>query len=170
MIVLHPTFHTNFVQFIKEFNVIHDYFECHELLEDYWKEIAPRQKSHPLAALILLSTSMYHWRRGNITGAIKTITSSIRRLEETKQSPFYETIDYTKLLDDAKNSLSLMKENQPFKSFSIKIENAQLLTHVNCLEIENTEGLQFLIHKHMLRDRSEILKEREKQKKRRNDL
>lgn len=170
MIVLHPTFHPSFVHFLKEFNDTYDYFECHELLEDYWKEIAPRQKSHPLAALILLSTSMYHWRRGNNTGAIKTMSGSINRLEKTRQSPFYETINYTKLMHDATNALRLMRENKAFSKFHIEIENVQLLSLVNDMEVENREDLHFLIHKHMLRDRSEILEEREKQKKRRDDL
>lgn len=127
MIVLHPTFHPSFVQFLKEFNDVYDYFECHELLEDYWKEVAPRQKKHPLAALILLSTSMYHWRRGNIVGAIKTMNGSIKRLEETYQSTFYESINFTKLMQDVTHSINLMAQKQAFRKFTIEITNDHLL-------------------------------------------
>ena len=54
MIVLHPTFHPTFVQFLTHFNDTHDYFECHEVLEDYWKEIAPNDKT-----IHLLHSSYY---------------------------------------------------------------------------------------------------------------
>lgn len=169
MIILHPTFHPNFVQFLKEFNETTDYFECHEVLEDYWKEVAPRQKDHPLTALILISTSMYHWRRGNITGAIKTMSTSIKRLIQTSDSSFFETIDYEQILQATTISLALMQKASAFQAFSIQIKDSKLLTLVNKRKIENREALDYLIHKHMLRDRSEILEEREKSKKRRDD-
>lgn len=170
MIALHPTFHANFVQFLKEFNDTHDYFECHELLEDYWKEVSPATKNHPLTALILLSTSMYHWRRGNMTGAIKTMKGSIERLKETLPSCYYETINYDKLMQDATHSINLMKEKNPFQQFTIELINEQLQQLVDAIESPSSNDLHFLTHKHMLRDRSEILKERETQKKRRADL
>lgn len=170
MIALHPTFHPNFVQFLKEFNETFDFFECHELLEDYWKEVSPKKKDHPLTALILLSTSMYHWRRSNINGAIKTMNGSIKRLQETFPSTYYETINFPKLLQDATHSISLMLEKKTFNHFTIDIIDDHLLLLVNELVIPSSEDLHFLTHKHMLRDRSEILIEREKQKKRRDDL
>lgn len=167
---MHPTFHPNFVQFLKEFNDTKDYFECHEVLEDYWKEVAPRQKKHPLAALILMSTSMYHWRRENFSGAIKTMDTSIKRLMETKESSFFETIDFENLLQNMRNSLINMQANKLFIPFFIHITDKKLLSYVHHLKIDDKEELEFLIHKHMLRDRSEILVEREKSKKRRDDL
>lgn len=170
MILLHPTFHPNFVQFIKEFNVTHDYFECHEVLEDYWKEVAPKQKNHPLTALILMSTSMYHWRRGNNPGALKTMKTSIKRLIETSGSPFYETIDYSNLIQDTTSSLIQMQENESFQPFLVSIKDPHLNSLVDNYSIETSYDKNFLIHKHMLRDRSEILAEREKSKKRRNDI
>jgi predicted metal-dependent hydrolase len=169
VIVLHPTFHPKFVQFLKEFNDINDYFECHEVLEDYWKEIAPRQKNHPLTAFILMSTSMYHWRRGNIPGAIKTMNKSIKRFIETYDSSFFTTLDFKDIMQSTTNSLLLMQKISEFQPFSIQIIDSELLSLVNKLKIKNSDELHFLIHKHMLRDRSEILEVREKSKKRRDD-
>lgn len=164
---MHPTFHPNFVQFLKEFNDINDYFECHELLEDYWKEVAPRQKVHSLAALILLSTSMYHWRRGNFSGALKTMGGSIKRMKETSHSSFFETINFHRLYQDATNAYNSIQKQEPFLGFQIDIQNKELLSRVEEIPFVKEEDRNFLIHKHMLRDRSEILEEREKQKKRR---
>jgi len=170
VIVLHPTFHTSFVAFLKHFNETFDYFECHEFLEDYWKEVSPRQKNHALTALILLATSMYHWRRGNFSGAIKTMKSSAKRMEETKNSPFFENFNCQKLTENMTDALVLMTNNQAFQKFSIEVSNPQLQTLVNELNIERKDDLHFLTHKHMLRDRSEILEERDREKKKRDDL
>ncbi|SFM49285.1 DUF309 domain-containing protein [Psychrobacillus psychrodurans] len=170
MIVLHPTFHTSFVAFLKHFNETFDYFECHELLEDYWKEVSPRHKNHALTALILLATSMYHWRRGNLTGAIKTMRTSIKRMEITKNSPFFENLNFQKLTKNMTNALELMTNSQKFQGFTIDITNPSLQTQVSRVHLETNEDIHFLIHKHMLRDRSEILEEREREKKKRDDL
>ena len=62
---MHPYHHPLFVNFIVYFNSNQDYFECHEVLEEYWKSIPDSDKDHPLTAYILLATGMYHWRRGN---------------------------------------------------------------------------------------------------------
>ncbi|MER2262179.1 MAG: DUF309 domain-containing protein [Psychrobacillus sp.] len=166
---MHPTFDTKFVHFITEFNETKDYFECHELLEDYWKEVAPRQKVHPLAALILLSTSMYHWRRGNFQGAYKTMKSSIKRMEETIHSPFFETLNTEQLLKDASRAYQSIQLHKPFSAFQIVIQNDSLLILTQEVTLSKEIDQHFLIHKHMLRDRSEILEEREKMKKRRDD-
>lgn len=170
MIVLHPTFHTSFVAFLKQFNETFDYFECHELLEDYWKEVSPRQKNHALTALILLATSMYHWRRGNLPGAIKTMKTSMNRMEVTKDSPFFENLNFQKLTKDMTYALALMTSTQNFQGFTIEISNPFLQSLVNDLHLETNEDLHYLIHKHMLRDRSEILEEREREKKKRDDF
>ena len=65
---MHPYHHPLFVNFIVYFNENQDYFECHEVLEEYWKSLPDGGKEHPLTAYILLATGMYHWRRGNTTG------------------------------------------------------------------------------------------------------
>lgn len=169
VIVMHPALHPSFVQFIKEFNESHDYFECHEVLEDYWKEVAPRQKKHALTALILLSTAMYHWRRGNLPGASKTMNTSLQRLHETSNFSIFEMINVEKLKQDMIISFQNIQDSQKFSPFQIQVMDSNLLSLVDSLEIEISEDVQFLMHKHMLRDRSEILEEREKQKKRRND-
>ncbi|WP_093061241.1 DUF309 domain-containing protein [Psychrobacillus sp. OK028] len=167
---MHPTFHTSFVAFLKHFNETFDYFECHEVLEDYWKEFSPRHKNHALTAFILLATSMYHWRRGNLTGATKTMKTSIKRMELTKDSPFFNDLNYQRLIENMNVALQLITSSQKFQAFSIEITNPALQSRVKELQLETNESLHFLIHKHMLRDRSEILEERNREKKKRDDL
>ncbi len=167
MILLHPTLHPNFVQFLKEFNRTFDYFECHELLEEYWKEVAPGNKEHPAAVLVLLSTSMYHWRRGNLAGAFKTMRTFVSRFEHLSNSPFNQFIDVEQLREDARQSLSSIENKESFRRFLILVKDPELQDLIEQGDQSNVD-IEFLTHKHMLRDRSEILSEREKQKNIRN--
>ena len=93
---MHPHHHPLFVNFIVYFNENQDYFECHEVLEEYWKSLPDGGKEHPLTAYILLATGMYHWRRGNPTGAIRTINKALKKFQQFNlQKPSYRReIDY----------------------------------------------------------------------------
>ncbi len=53
------------------------YFECHELLEDAWKAQPLFTKQDIEVAFIMLATSQYHQRRGNISGAARCLTKAI---------------------------------------------------------------------------------------------
>jgi len=163
---MHPLFHPLFTQFITYFNVHEDYFESHEVLEEYWKEIAPKDKTHPLTAWILISTGMYHWRRGNFTGAYRSLEKSLERIQLQVDSVFHEGIHLQQVIDNVNHSVDLVRNNQPFQAFTISISSPELISIINKQpKLIPLTGEQ-LIHKHMLRDRTEILKAREE--KRRN--
>ena len=167
---MHPYHHPLFVNFIVYFNSNQDYFECHEVLEEYWKSIPNRDKSHPLTAYILLSTGMYHWRRGNLNGAKRTLEKAMAKLSasEIDTPAFTDEIDFHLLLQNLKNAISRLKQQLPFESFPIVIKSPTLTKLVHKAE-QSMELLPFgddaVIHKHMLRDRSDILREREEKKK-----
>ncbi|WP_019415252.1 DUF309 domain-containing protein [Paenisporosarcina sp. TG20] len=165
---MHPLFHPLFAQYIKFFNEHEDYFECHEVLEEYWKEVAPKDKTHPLTSWILLSTGMYHWRRGNINGAKRSLVSSQKRMQLNPSSPFYEGIDLPQVTEQINQSIDYIDQGIPFQSFKISI-----VSHDLNAEIDKQPSLisltgDHLIHKHMLRDRSEILKARENKRRNRH--
>jgi predicted metal-dependent hydrolase len=56
------------------------YFECHELLEDAWREALGEEKRF-LQALIMLSVAMHHVAAGNYTGAVNLFEKGLGRLE-----------------------------------------------------------------------------------------
>lgn len=67
--------------YLFEFHVTRDYFECHELLEDYWKSLPAADPGRPVwVGLIQLAVALYHHRRGNLAGALKMYRSAARRL------------------------------------------------------------------------------------------
>lgn len=159
---MHPSFHPLFIRFCTYFNGNQDYFECHEVLEEYWKEIAPGDKEHALVGFIQLATAMYHWRRGNVKGASRTLFKAQTLLNKNNTSPFYDNIDMRALYENIGLIMQKIKDAQPFSSFQLKITNDQL-QEVVVHEIKNLPQLNiaFLKDKHMLRDRSAIIAERE---------
>ena len=158
---MHPLFHPLFVEFCAYFNGNEDYFECHESLEEYWKEIAPGERKHPLVGYVQLATGLYHWRRGNATGAARILQKAERNFVDNAGSEFFEFVNYDELLHNCRIA-AISAQSEPFEPFTLTITNDELVSKV-CFAISNLPTLEasFLLHKHMLRDRSHILAERE---------
>ncbi|GEK30709.1 hypothetical protein KZO01_10180 [Kurthia zopfii] len=158
---MHPMYNPSFVQFLTYFNGNKDYFECHEVLEEYWKEIAPRQRKHVLVGLIQLATGMYHWRRGNFKGASTILQKSRHSIIEHTSSPFLEKIDVAQLVEQIEAAEKSIFAKQDFSPFPIAITDSALnkivLSSIDHLVVLDAT---FLINKHKLRDRSEVLQER----------
>ncbi|MCM3721971.1 DUF309 domain-containing protein [Solibacillus isronensis] len=163
---MHPLFHPLFIDYCAYFNGNNDYFECHEVLEEYWKEIAPKEKLHPLVGYVQLATGMYHFRRANVTGAARIMEKAIVNFELNHNSQFFEFIDVRQLLRLMKNQLRKMQENEPFAHFTLPITDRQLqeLVHERIKSIPLMDS-HFIFNKHMLRDRTEILEARELKKR-----
>ena len=158
---MHPLFHPLFIEFCTYFNGNQDYFECHEALEEYWKEIAPGEREHPLVGYVQLATGLYHWRRDNRKGATRILQKAVRLFEKHAASPFFDYVQYDELLAQTKLAAT-QAEHAPFQPFLLPICNEQL--HMRTAEaIAKLPVLdaQFILHKHKLRDRSHIIAERE---------
>ncbi|MGN7476536.1 DUF309 domain-containing protein [Solibacillus silvestris] len=163
---MHPLFHPLFVDYCAYFNGNDDYFECHEVLEEYWKEIAPSQKLHPLVGYVQLATGMYHWRRGNFSGAKRMLGKAISNFEHNRESEFFDFVDLEELHPTMKLHLQKIEANTPFTRFSLPIENGKLLKSVeDKIKLLPPLDPHFIFNKHMLRDRSEILEAREFKKR-----
>lgn len=165
---MHPLFHPLFIKYCTYFNGNQDYFECHEVLEEYWKELNGK-KNHPLVGYIQIASSLYHWRRNNIKGAYKLMKNAMTIMESNSSSIFFEHIDFPMLSFNCQNSFSLIQSQLPFRSFFIHITNDTLRQLVQ-EEIGNLPKMDehFLLHKHMLRNRTDILQLREQNRKRFN--
>ena len=168
---MHPYHHPLFLNFIVYFNRNQDYFECHEVLEEYWKSLDDYSKEHPLTAYILLATGLYHWRRDNMDGAHRTLEKAEKRMHEFSKfdARYTDGIDYRQLVHDTAIAVSKVGNGEPFSSFQILLTSESLQRSVQRIEsamVLLPKGSDAVIHKHMLRDRSDILAEREKKKRR----
>lgn len=163
---MHPLFHPLFVDYCSYFNGNEDYFECHEVLEEYWKEIAPGEKQHPLVGYVQLATGLYHWRRGNFAGANRILQKAMVIFQKSDDSPFYEYIHKQDLLEHMQNSLLRIQHSQHFIAFQLPIVNdpLQLLVSQKMTSLPSL-STQYIMNKHMLRDRSDILAAREAKKR-----
>ena len=158
MIILHDTFDELFVDYCCFFNGNEDYFECHEVLEELWKDIAPSEKQHALVSLIQVATSLYHWRRGNFKGAEKSMSSALSLIKANQHSHFIQCFNEQQLMIDCEHALGQMKMKLPFVAFKLVIRNDTLQT-LTIKKIKTLDELDenFKINKHTLRDRSEVI-------------
>ena len=160
-----PYMHPLYIEYCTYFNGNQDYFECHEVLEEYWKEAAPRDKGHALVGLVQLATGLYHWRRGNLNGSARILTKSLHNLQQNRRSPFLQPLDDKLLEKQIAESIDAIDQRKPFQPFKLVILDEELQQAVaSKIEALPLQDEEFLLHKHMLRDRSEVLEAREAKK------
>ncbi|UJF25700.1 DUF309 domain-containing protein [Planococcus sp. 107-1] len=168
---MHPLHHTLFIEFIIHFNYEEDYFECHEVGEEYWKAVAPKDKTHPLTGWIQLAVGMYHWRRSNYPGALRSFIRS--RVKLTNAGVWTEGFDEQQLIDCLTHAIDAVTERKPFAPFKVAITSKELENAVSAYRQQHPNAAQdpyYLMHKHRLRDRSSIINLREQRKRRNLEL
>lgn len=144
--VMHPQLHPLFIDYCAYFT-LGDYFECHEVAEEYWKMLAPGDKEHALVGYIQLAAGLYHERRGNTRGAQKLLTSAERILMNA-DDVFFTYVNREQLV--ATRNLPMSDE-------------LQSLVTTRVAELPKLDA-HFIMHKHTLRDRSEVIAARQPKK------
>lgn len=158
-----------YIQYLVHFHCTRDYFECHELLEEYWKQTDKNNKRSILVAFILLSVSAYHHRRENFSGAWRTLKKAKAIFaEKEKEIPAFG-IDSKALLQLIEKKLKQIENKKKYESFQLPIADKGLLK--KCIEQCNKKGYAWgaesnlsdkqLVHRHKERDRSGVIRERE---------
>jgi uncharacterized protein len=157
-----------YIQFLVHFHGDRDYFECHEILEEYWKSIDPGNKESIWVGLIQLAVSCYHHRRQNFKGAKKTLEKAVKIFSNEKDTLLKLGLNGEKLKQKLMERLLVIVKEETYQSFNLPIIDPLLLR--NCLELANTKDLNWgnesdlrnncIIHKHKLRDRTYVIEER----------
>ncbi|USG67642.1 DUF309 domain-containing protein [Brevibacillus ruminantium] len=157
-----------YLEYLILFHAERDYFECHEILEEYWKESPPKQRQAVWVALIQIAVSLYHQRRGNFAGAGKMMRSAIDGVTREKQQIERLGLDHAAMLDTLIQIQAEQEAHKPYHSIRLPIADPELLAA--CRQLSLARGLSFdresdlendyLLHKHTLRDRSEVVAER----------
>lgn len=168
--VEHLKYPNAYLSYLVEFHGSRDYFECHEILEEFWKEVDPRNRTSHWVGLIQIAVSMYHYRRGNLIGATRTIKKAEAILSKHLTELTSLGVDAQKLLLLLNETARNIMNNQPYKSISFPFSDHNLSNQ--CKIICEKMGYNWLntgpfdeqiIHKHLLRDRTDIIKERQQQ-------
>jgi len=144
---------TIIAEYVYYFEYLRDYFECHELLEDFWKNKPEFTKQDFEVGLILLATGQYHMRRGNITGGHRSLSKAKRILKLYIDSHYERFIDIARLASE----IDMLINSPVYQQITLPVrpEVRSLLRdkahHISSDIHEN------IIHKHLKRDRTEVL-------------
>lgn len=167
-----------YVDYLVHFHADRDWFECHELLEEYWKEHPNDPKSATWVGLIQLAVSLYHHRRGNRAGALKMITAASRNLNDAHVAELGIDPAALRHLAEQRRELLAGEGEAPFADLDIPLADEELvrLCAARCAE----KALQWkrpsdpdnraIVHRHMLRDRSDVIEARSREAERRKKL
>ncbi|HHW39431.1 MAG TPA: DUF309 domain-containing protein [Bacillales bacterium] len=161
-----------YIDFLVHFHGSRDYFECHEILEEYWKQTEENERKRSVwVGLIQISVALYHQRSGNMKGAYRILRKGLGIIEEKKEAIVKLGIDHElllillrKRLAEINDCISYYSINLPIhdqKLLATAIKRCQLLGYVwnEQSDLSNTS----LVKKHALRDRHNVIQEREEQ-------
>jgi predicted metal-dependent hydrolase len=79
---------------IEHFNA-HEFFECHEVLEELWLQNPGKDKLF-YQGIIQMAVAFYHYENANYQGALKLLQGSINKL--TSYLPEHRGIDVQRLI------------------------------------------------------------------------
>ncbi|KGP93183.1 hypothetical protein N780_12835 [Pontibacillus chungwhensis BH030062] len=157
-----------YIDYIAHFHGTRDYFECHELLEERWKEDTPLDKNAVWVGLIQLAVALYHHRRGNFIGAKRTI----KKAKSILASHYSNLGKYGLDAEALQSTIDLIRErieqHEPYKSIELPILSAELkeAALLRCKEWgisynspSNLDDVS-IVHRHSVRDRSDVIQER----------
>ncbi|NKE04945.1 DUF309 domain-containing protein [Mesobacillus selenatarsenatis] len=159
----------SYIQYLAHFHGDRDYFECHEILEEYWKATDAGNKKSIWVALILLAVSNYHHRRKNFSGALRTLDKSLEIFSNDKDAVNQLGIDPDLLSGTLRKRKENLLNKIPYTSFNLPLVDKEL--ERLCLEECRQNGFTWgtgsnlenfdLIHRHSQRDRSDVITDRQ---------
>ncbi|GIQ67662.1 DUF309 domain-containing protein [Xylanibacillus composti] len=170
-----------YVDYLVYFHAARDYFECHEVMEEYWKEHPDDPLKEVWHVCIQLAVTAYHERRGNFAGALKMLKQARSRMRATGMPLLLNKagLDAERLNSmtehwqcklETASSEGLQEQNESRFADPVLPIVDQSLLQASRAEAER-RGLMWLapsrmdeaslIHKHKLRDRSDVMKARQ---------
>jgi predicted metal-dependent hydrolase len=160
-----------YIEYLVYFHTDRDLFECHEVLEAFWKSVPDSPLRAAWHGLIQTAVGLYHHRRGNLIGARRMLESALSHLSETDLKVL--GIDPQKFIALVKSRLIQLSEDpkQKYEDFNIPLADPELVqlcmayaaaVNKKWLDQSDTANLN-LVHKHTLRDRTAIVKARQQQ-------
>lgn len=157
----------SYLTFLVHFHDHQDYFECHEVLEEYWKEQTNQARDSVWVGLIQTAVVLYHHRRGNVVGARKLATKALNILQQRQKELAELGIDSEAFLEAFSAHLQDLHHQRPFTPMSIPMHHAELkkqyeLVKRSCFSPLVKESADYLYHKHSLRDRSDVITARKR--------
>jgi hypothetical protein len=157
-----------YVKYLAVYHGARDFFECHEIMEEYWKNQTGARHEKCWLALIRLAVACYHARRGNWPGARKMMGKALQEVNP-------QLMDELGL--DGRRLARMMRETQDrwaneidtvYEDIDLPVTDPALLQEAMrvCQECGWTWGMPSrkahpdVIHRHLTRDRTEVIEAR----------
>ena len=132
------------IDYLVEFHAKRDYFECHEILEERWKEDVKEKRQVYWVALIQIAVGMYHYRRENKSGAKKMLERAVSKVKETEeQLEQLEQLGFhtKRLIELIEGQIGLIEKDMPYESIELPLKDALMQA---CLVYCQPKGIVFL--------------------------
>lgn len=152
-----------YIEYLIQFHATRDYFECHELLEEYWKERVQDETSELWVACIQIAVAQYHERRGKRRGAQLMYQSALGKLAKHDSGKI--GLEHEQLLTLLQARVEACMLYDEYADLSLPIADQSLLAY--CEEQAAARHLVWLrssddvsediIYRHTRRDRSEVI-------------
>ncbi|WP_338451744.1 DUF309 domain-containing protein [Niallia oryzisoli] len=166
------TYPQEYIDFLVHFHGDRDYFECHEILEEYWKKVDSNNKNSVWVGLIQLAVANYHHRRGNFNGALRTLQKALKIISSNEVLIQNLGLHPCSLLKQITARITSIEKRNNYQSMNLPIHSNLLLE--SCKSRSQELNMKWLIesdltniqivHRHKERDRSTVIEERNKAK------
>lgn len=107
-----------YVEYVYYFNVEKDYYECHEVMEEYWMQ---EGRNKLLQALLQVAVALHHFRNGNVEGAILLFEAALAKTDTPWHSKL--GIDDRKLFAEAAQYAEKLRsyDENPFSFYPLTL-------------------------------------------------
>ena len=148
------------IEYLIEFHAKRDYFECHEVLEERWKEDLKENRQLYWVALIQVAVGAYHYRRENWSGAKKMFERVILKIKATEEQLEQLGIQVTMLIPLIQDQIDRIEKKVPYESINLPLSEPLMNNCLMYCKSRNIVFLQksdltdyYLLNKHRLRTR-----------------
>lgn len=147
---------------------LRDYFECHDIMEEYWKEQPNSRYTGCWLVFIRIAVASYHARRGNWAGARKMMAKAAAEADPRLMSEL--GMDGDKLASLLKDTAERWSEAEPpvYRDLALPIIDPLLEaeSRSRCLANGWTwdtplhQVQEHIVHRHLTRDRAPVVEAR----------
>ncbi|WP_416149653.1 DUF309 domain-containing protein [Salipaludibacillus sp. HK11] len=151
-----------YLEYLVHFHASRDYFECHEIMEEYWLE---NDRDIKWLTLIQLAVAVYHERQGNFPGSLRLYRKVLSHLRTSNHLLDDLHIHQGDLEQSVKSKIKNILHDGNYEPMNLPLTDESLITH--CKELAKEKGWQWLssketdkqdlIYRHKLRDRSDVI-------------
>ncbi|WP_123040692.1 DUF309 domain-containing protein [Cohnella candidum] len=158
----------SYLAYLAEYYGSRDFFECHEIMEEYWKEQTGSRYEGCWLVFIRIAVACYHARRGNWAGARKMMAKAAAEADPVRMEEL--GMNGAELKERLRKTASAWNAEQPpsYTDFEFPIADPWLLqlSQQACLEQGWEWGTPLdrlgpdIVNRHLTRDRTHVVEAR----------